>query len=241
MLAAGWVIQKAPEETWEVCASGGQRFQYCAGHWDTHPNRIQDALESDEKAIMDGRMSPFVTRSLLTARETGYGTSPLLQRLCNEGHPKGQSVLRFGGGQDRSGHELIVDAGAIRVDEYDPNFYPDPAPLQNTYKLLICLHVLDCIPPSDRRTLFQQIKACTRNDGCAWISLYSASALPETSERQYHQDGYAYRSGHNRVFYKPYTRMGADSELGKYLGGVLTFMWSHPHEFIYCWRHNRPS
>ena len=235
MLDAGWLVRPNDEGTWTVLASNTRRFHFENGLWrETKPELLR-ALEQDEHEIAKGEKTPFLTRSRLSAAPIGTPPNPLIGRLCREGHTRKQTVVRFGGGRDTAGHDALVDAGAIRVEEVDPNFHLNPTALDLSYRLTLCLHVLDCLPPLDRQGLYRQIRSCTREDGSAWISFYGATALPSDATRTHHQDGYVYTQGRHSLFYKAYTQLEAESELLRELGGSIRHHFPLFHDLIYCW------
>lgn len=184
-----------------------------------------------ERRIAQGKETPFLTSARLTTPET----SPLVARLLEEHSLSKQSVLLLGGDRDLHTLSLLRNSDCFRVECYDPNLHPDETILKHKYHRILCIHLIDRLPPTDRAAAYTRVADCLRDDGLAWFSFYGPTSLPASPQRSYHEDGYSYAHGRNDVFFKAYSEMEARREILQHLGGTILQSFPLYEDHNLCW------
>lgn len=240
MLKSGWLVKKTAENSFTLISPLGFHcvWNRVSNEEETPPpTEVQTEIISVETAISEGRISRFL------------GTSPLLQPpLPNEGAlmasyiarqhiAKGHAVLRYRATPDEAGSRTLREqGGAWRVETLLPPWnlpYPSTAA---AFSVLLCEHLLDTLPKTDRMHLLQHIREMTPPQGVVYFSVYQMDGLQRAWLKHPFEDGYEVPYGRNKCFIKPYNESMLRRELSEQLHGSVERAWIQFHERVYAWR-----
>lgn len=221
MKKAGWPIVREKKGGWIVYASQAREYHYdSATGWSAPESEITAALESDLQEIKEGQLSAIRTLSRMTALNHTRNPSQPVVRICNEGRVNGKRVLHLGTGLDQYAKGALLKAGAVSVDDYDPNFYPDRSVLNSTYDVVLCNYVLNILIPSERQLVYDDIAACTNAQGSAYLCVQGKwPVLNKHRVVRAHEDGYLIRDSSVPTFRKGYDSQDLIDEVCRILHG----------------------
>jgi hypothetical protein len=232
MLQAGWVVSPAENKQWHARSPRSREFRHSETGWDPPEAELMRELIQNEADIRAGNISRYFGASRLT----GSTVDQLAVWMAREGRVRQLSVLRVRVDADPSGDDALYAAGARRVDTLS---LPWPAAEENArvfpFHLLLGEHVLDVLPPGDRRRLLGRLQGYLRPDAVAVFSFFTAAALPEKRKRESHEDGYVMACGLHEVFLKPYLQSEAQTELRNAWKGYAETLHAAPLEFYCRW------
>lgn len=221
MKKAGWPLAQDKNGGWTVYASQARTYRYDpAAGWSVPEEEIEAALNADLQAIEQGRLSAIRTLSRTTALNHTRNPSQPVVRICKDGRVDGKRVLHLGTGLDRFAGQALRRAGAVSVDDYDPNFYPDRSVLDSTYDVVLCNYVLNILPPKERARVYENIAACTAPGGAAYICVQGK--WPVQNKHRVvkpYEDGYVIRDTSVPTFRKGYDPEDLVAEIHEILHG----------------------
>lgn len=192
-------------------------------------------LRREESLLQQGKLTFFSGTCRLSTPDLQGGASPVAEHAASEHLCKGHAVLRYRVFPDPVGDELLRNAGAWRVETRTaPWMAPDHS--SQPVALILCEHVADVLPPTDRRRVYAQIRSSLAPEGVACFAFFQISALPDASRRLPYEDGYLVQYGKQDVFFRPFTEAMARKELLRELGGIVESGWLHHHELVMRWR-----
>jgi|GEM_PF-1198672 len=208
MLEAGWTISVSDNGIYEVTGSAGKRYTYSPGNdsWSCDMEEIKGRLKQDLELIRSGELSAEVTSSRLTALPHFKNASEPVRIICKEKWAKGKTVLHLGTGMDTKAKPDLIKSGALEIEDYDPNFFPDTSVLKKQYDVIIANYLFNILPPQERSDAYRPVKNCLKEDGTAYLTVQGIWPV----ENQYeilgkHEDGYIIKTGFNRTFRKGYS------------------------------------
>ncbi|WP_462324594.1 methyltransferase domain-containing protein [Desulfoplanes sp.] len=170
MKRVGWIIEPRKDGSWTVHASGARDYVFQLGFgWSVPLEEIEAALDADVKALEAGELDPSRTLSRVTALNHTRNPSQPVVRICKDGLVAGKRILHLGTGLDRFARKTLLGAGAVLVNDYDPNFFPDRSVLEETYDVVVCNYVLNILPPAERKRVYADIATCTGASGRAYL------------------------------------------------------------------------
>ena len=222
MKKAGWPIVRRKNEGWTVYASQVRTHHYApSSGWSVPEEEIETALNGDLQEIDAGRLSAIRTLSRTTALNHTRNPSQPVVRVCQDGLVNGKRVLHLGTGLDRFAKDALLKAGAVSVDDYDPNFYPDRSVLHSTYDVVLCNYVLNILIPTERRLVYDDIAACTDSQGAAYLCVQGKwPVLNKHRVVRAHEDGYVIRDTAAPTFRKGYDSQDLIDEVCRILFGT---------------------
>ncbi len=222
MKKAGWPIVRERTGGWIVYASLARAYRYDpASGWSVPKEEIAAALEKDLQEIEQGRLSAIRTLSRTTALNHTRNPSQPVVRVCQDGLAEGKRVLHLGTGLDRFAKDALLNAGAVSVDDYDPNFYPDRSVLNSTYDVVLSNYVLNILIPTERRLAYDDIAACTDSQGAAYLCVQGKwPVLNRHRVVRAHEDGYVIRDSSVPTFRKGYDSQDLMDEVCEILQGT---------------------
>jgi hypothetical protein len=237
MKKAGWPIVCARNNTWIVYASQAREYRYNpATGWSVPEQEIAAALDADLQDIQHGRLSALRTLSRTTALNHTRNPSQPVVRICQDGRVDGKRVLHLGTGLDRFAKDALLKAGAISVDDYDPNFYPDRSVLDTTYDVVLCNYVLNILIPSERRLVYDDIAACTAPHGTAYLCVQGKwPVLNKHRVVRPHEDGYLIRDTDVPTFRKGYEPQELIDEVCSILHGTAELVCMFYNNSLIQW------
>ncbi len=220
MLAAGWVLQSIAPERWQATSPENKIFIWENNSWDPDEKELLAELEKNEQAIGEGSYSSFTGTSRLSDTEDKTQAGLLTQWLIRHGNIKGNTLLRARVSPDPVGDELLYQAGARRVETI---LQPWPeAPKSARYlpsHLLICEHVADVLPKTERKQTLKRLVTHLHSDAEAYFSFYQMDALPLHRPHESSGDGYIFHQGPHQIFLKPTLPGQCAGAVQKILGG----------------------
>ncbi len=238
MKKAGWPIVHEKKEGWIVYASKAREYRYdSASGWSTPKADITAALEEDLQEIKQGRLSAIRTLSRTTALNHTRNPSQPIVWICNESRVKGKRVLHLGTGLDRFAKDALLKAGAVSVNDYDPNFYPDRSVLNFTYDVVLCNYVLNILIPKERRLVYNDIAACTDSQGAAYLCVQGK--WPVLNKHQIvraYKDGYVVQDTSVSTFRKGYDSQDLIDEVCQILNGTAEQVCMFYSNSLVQWR-----
>lgn len=233
-IAAGWLIRKVSPDLWELTAVDGTRYPLAAGTTPS-PEALQH-LQRDEDEIAAGTYSPFAGTCRLSCPPLEGLPSPLAAGIADRHLSRNASILRLCAQPDPAGDALLAARGAWRVETLLPPWRPRNNSPVTPFSLILCDHLLDSLPRSDRLRIARLIREQLLKDGAAYFSLYDISGMPPPESRTPFEDGYCVRYGRAAAFLRPYTAATAQREILHLLPGLLHPVWTRHHEHVYEWR-----
>jgi len=238
MKKAGWPIVREKQGGWIVYASQAREYRYdTASGWSTPQADITVALEKDLQAIEQGRLSAIRTLSRTTALNHTRNPSQPVVRICKDGRVKKKRVLHLGTGLDRFAKNALLKAGAVSVDDYDPNFYPDRSVLNSTYDVVLCNYVLNILIPTERQLVYDDIAACTDPQGAAYLCVQGKwPVLNKHTVVRAYADGYVIRDSSVPTFRKGYDTQDLIDEVCRILHGTAELVCMFYSNSLVQWR-----
>lgn len=233
MIKAGWNIVLARDGSYTVHASKARKctFSPNTGQWSVPLEKLEQALETDLERIKAKKLSPMITASKLTALAHTKQSSQPIRLLCTGGLVIDRTVLHLGAGREYVAREDLLAAGACKVADYDPNFYPDEKVLDAVYDVIIASYVLNILPPDERNGVYHCIERCLKPGGRAYLTVQGVWPVENKYEIMgRYQDGYLIRTGFNTTFRKGYESEHFLEEIRQNLGGkpaVLKMFYSN--------------
>ncbi len=233
MIEAGWNIVLGRNGSYTVHASKARKCTFTpnTGRWSVSLEKLEQALETDLELIKAKKLSPMITASKLTALAHTKQSSQPIRLLCTEGLVIDCTVLHLGAGREYVAREDLLAAGACKVADYDPNFYPDDQVLDAVYDVIVASYVLNILPPDERNGVYRCIERCLKPGGRAYLTVQGVWPV----ENKYeiigrYQDGYLIKTGFNTTFRKGYESESFLTEIRHKLGGkpaVLKMFYSN--------------
>ncbi|ACN17608.1 conserved hypothetical protein [Desulforapulum autotrophicum HRM2] len=233
MIKAGWNIVLGRDGSYTVHASKARKctFSTDTGRWSVPLEKLEQALETDLEQIKAKDLSPMITASKLTALAHTKQSSQPIRLLCKEGLVIDRTVLHLGVGREYVAREDLLAAGARKVADYDPNFYPDEQVLDAVYDVIVASYVLNILPPDERNGVYRCIERCLKPGGKAYLTVQGVWPV----ENKYdiigrYKDGYLIKTGCNTTFRKGYESEHFLEEIRQKLGGkpaVLKMFYSN--------------
>ena len=238
MKKAGWPIVRERNGGWIVYASQAREYRYDpVSGWSTPEENIAAALGKDLQEIKQGRLSPLRTLSRTTALDHTRDPSQPVVRVCKDGLVDGKRVLHLGTGLDRFAKDALLKSGAVSVDDYDPNFYPDRSVLNSTYDVVLCNYVLNILIPTERRLVYADIAACTDPQGAAYLCVQGKwPVLNKHRVVRAHEDGYVIRDTAVPTFRKGYDSQDLIDEVCGILSGTAELVCMFYSNSLVRWR-----
>jgi SAM-dependent methyltransferase len=222
MKRVGWIIEPHKDGSWTVHASHARDYVYHpkAG-WSIPLSDIEAALDADVAALGAGTLDPSRTLSRSTALDHTKNPSQPVVRICRDGLVAGKRVLHLGTGLDRFAKKTMLDAGAVVVIDYDPNFFPDRSVLTTTYDVVVCNYVLNILPPGERNLVYADIARCTAPLGRAYLCVQGKWPV-ENKHRIVGRfaDGFVVMDGPTPHFRKGYDPEEFTAEIQAVIGGT---------------------
>jgi len=238
MKKAGWPIVREKNGGWIVYASQAREYRYVpASGWSVPEEEIETALNGDLQEIEQGRLSAIRTLSRTTALNHTRNPSQPIVRVCQDGLVDGKRVLHLGTGLDRFAKDTLLKAGAISVDDYDPNFYPDRSVLNSTYDVVLCNYVLNILTPKERQLVYDDIAACTDSQGAAYLCVQGKwPVLNRHRVVRALEDGYVIRDTSAPTFRKGYDTQDLIDEVCRILHGTAEQVCMFYSNSLVRWR-----
>jgi len=235
---AGWPIVRERKGSWIVYASQAREYHYdLALGWSAPKADIEAALEKDLQEIKQGRLSALRTLSRTTALNHARNPSQPVVRICNDGLVKGKRVLHLGTGLDRFAKNALLRAGAVSVDDYDPNFYPDRSVLNSIYDVVLCNYVLNILIPKERKLVYDDIAACTDSQGVAYLCVQGKwPVLNKHKIVRAYKDGYVVQDTSVLTFRKGYDLQDLIDEVCQILHGTAEQVCMFYNNSLVQWR-----
>jgi hypothetical protein len=221
MKRVGWIIQRQENGSWTVQASKARHYVFSPQTgWSVPLQEIERALQEDVKALESGNLDPSRTLSRTTALDhTKHPSRPVVW-ICKNGLVAGKRVLHLGTGLDRFAGKAMLDAGAVSVTDYDPNFFPDRSVLEKIYDVVVCNYVLNVLPPVERKLVYTDIATCTAPCGRAYLCVQGK--WPVLNRHRIvgtFEDGYVVLDGPSPHFRKGYDSAEFLAEIISAMGG----------------------
>lgn len=238
MKKAGWIIEHEKNGNWIVYASQAREYCYDPNSgWSPPETEIKAELEKDLKMIEQGQLSAIRTLSRTTALNHTRNPSQPVVQICNDGRVAGKRVLHLGTGLDRFAKETLLKAGAVSVDDYDPNFYPDRSVLNSTYDVVLCNYVLNILIPKERQLVYEDIAACTNPKGTAYLCVQGKWPVLNKHKlvREY-EDGYVVRDTSVPTFRKGYDTQELIDEVCRILHGTAELVCMFYNNSLVQWQ-----
>ena len=234
---AGWLLEPLGEGRWRLTAPDGAVLEEHADNLRRGAPGVLRRLEADEDAIAAGTRTPFLATARLTAPPLDGKGSLLAEYAARKHIVRGHAVLRMLTAPDDTGSRMLQESGAWRVESLLPPWpCPDLPGDTHPFHILLCEHVIDVLPLTDRKEVLSTIARLLPKDGEAWFSLFQMSAIPPEALRHPYEDGYTLDYGPHRVFIRPHTPAMAQREITGILGGTFETAATRHHELICCWR-----
>ncbi|VGO21278.1 class I SAM-dependent methyltransferase [Pontiella sulfatireligans] len=243
MKKAGWPIVRERNGSWVVYASQAREYRYDPSTgWSVPEKDLAAALENDLLEIQQGRLSAIRTLSRTTALNHARKPSQPIVRVCQDGRVDGKRVLHLGTGLDRFAKDALLKAGAVSVDDYDPNFYPNRSVLDSTYDVVLCNYVLNILTPAERRLVYDDIAACTAPQGSAYLCVQGKwPVLNKHRVVRKHEDGYLIRDTNVPTFRKGYDSQELIDEVCGLLHGTAELVCMFYNNSLVQWRPDKPK
>ncbi len=226
MKRVGWIIERHANGSWTVHGSCARDYVFHPQTgWSVPQEAIDAALDADVKALEAGKLDPSRTLSRATALDHTRNPSQPVVRICKDGLVAGKRVLHLGTGLDRFAKKTLLGAGAVVVNDYDPNFFPDRSVLQETYDVVVCNYVLNILPPAERKFVYADIAACTGASGRAYLCVQGK--WPVQNKHRIvgtFADGYVIQDGPTLHFRKGYDPGEFMAEIQASMGGTARVM-----------------
>jgi SAM-dependent methyltransferase len=221
MKRVGWIMKRHDNGSWTVHASQARDYMFYPGKgWSVPLSDVEAALDADVAALDAGTLDPSRTLSRSTALDHTKNPSQPVVRICRDGLVAGKRVLHLGTGLDRFAKKTMLDAGAVEVIDYDPNFFPDRSVLETTYDVVVCNYVLNILPPAERNLVYADIARCTAPRGRAYLCVQGKWPV-ENKHRIVGRfaDGFVVMDGPTPHFRKGYDPKEFTDEIQATIGG----------------------
>ncbi|MGX9366853.1 hypothetical protein ACTVJH_12555 [Desulfoplanes sp. PS50] len=226
MKRVGWIMKRHDNGSWTVHASNARDYMFHPGKgWSVPLSDVEAALEADVAALDAGTLDPSRTLSRSTALDHTKNPSQPVVRICRDGLVAGKRVLHLGTGLDRFAKKTMLDAGAVEVIDYDPNFFPDRSVLETAYDVVVCNYVLNILPPAERNLVYADIARCTAPRGRAYLCVQGKWPV-ENKHRIVGRfaDGFVVMDGPTPHFRKGYDPEEFTAEIQATIGGRARVM-----------------
>jgi len=234
---AGWVIRKQTPGHYSAWSPTGKRFEWVSENGDACLTEMERQLAEDERAIAQGKYTPYLGTARLTAPDLDGRPSLLAERIAHDHLARGHAVLRLLTAPDPAGDEALSHSGAWRVESLTaPWQWKSPPGGTPPFRVLLCEHVVDVLPKVDRYPLYKRMAETLHPEGEIYFSFFQMSALPDEPLRTPFEDGYRIPHGRHQLFIRPYTPAMVQREITALFNGNVKILANPFHELICCWR-----